>query len=157
VNPDVYDQYVRLSRECSPQCAGRLSDAREIERLIAMHPGVPRWYVEVLLSVPVAGMEMSRWTNHGKYVLHMLSVDDILSELEVYPMCVAGPAGYTPIAMENGGSDPFGIARSKDDPEVVCIHHDGPGILNDMLTPEDMECVASSLSQWLREYSGRME
>ncbi len=129
MNPDV-EKEARLfvERAIALGQRGTCADAAELAALNSeLGERMPEWYVALLRSVPLCGLEL-KWLAEGtEGAIEWCGVRGIRSEsLECYPGIAILERGFI-----NVGSDPFGSGDSffiptdqGDDPPVFQVYHD---------------------------------
>jgi hypothetical protein len=123
-----------------------------------MNARIPAWYVELLTSIPICGLELE-WQadvpddeDDGIAWIEWCGVKGIRSEsLECYPGRAILERGYINVASDStGGGDPYFIPTDQeDDPPVYQVFHD-MGDQADQILAEGRQLIAPSLSDFFR-------
>jgi hypothetical protein len=116
---------------------------------------LPDWYVEVLLSYPLAGAHLNypyppENGNEGYARLKLATTRDIYSETEkCYPGLAIRELGYACLATDpTGGGDPYFMkVADGDNPAVYLVYHDVSDIGKE-IEQEGMVKIADSLAEF---------
>ena len=157
MNPTV-EKEARLfvERAVASGQRGTCADAAELAALNEeMSERIPEWYVALLLSVPLCGLEL-KWLAEGiDGAIAWCGVKGIRGEsLECYPGIAILESGFI-----NVGSDPYGSGDSYfmptdqgDDPPVFQVYHDVSDQADEILADGLLQ-VAVHLSDLFRQAS----
>ena len=163
----VYSEASALAaRAQASGCLGSVEDAAEWKRLNADLGGIiPDWYITLMTSVPLSGMEFGRQAfepepgDDGVLWLWWMDANSIRSEmLEAYPGIPLLQAAYLCVAgCSHGTGDQYFIPTTEgDNPPLYSIYHDVGEEAEEILT-NGREEIAPSLSDFFRTAQVRAE
>src|SRR5262245_43511363 len=157
MNPNLHDAALRLVRRAEVQgLQGTTADAQVLADLDReTHAGVPPWYVELLTTVPLCGLELG-WPGYppgedepGTAWMQWSSAVDMRTEsLNRHPGLDIQGHGYLNVALDiDGNGDPYFMpVREGDDPPVYRVY-DEAGWGPEQILAEGLLLVARSLSE----------
>jgi hypothetical protein len=155
MNPHLKEEAVRLVQRAEKQGShGKLVDLAVLATLNAeMNGQIPAWFIELLATVPLSGLELDWIAENGiDGTIGWSDARNLRSEsVECYPGLAILERGYINVGSDPSGSgDSFFIPTDQgDDPPVYQIYHDVSDQADEILA-EGRVLVASSLSDLFR-------
>ena len=158
MDPRVQQEASRLVKRANDNGQqGRTADPARMAALNEeMNNRIPEWYVELLTSIPLCGLQLD-WESDDEEgaegTIEWSDENGIRSEsLECYPGLAILERGYVNVGSDPSGSgDPYFIpADQGDDPPVYQVYHDVSDDADEILS-EGLELVAESLSEFFRD------
>ena len=159
MNPIVYQEAVSLAERAKVAGEkGKTASPRELSALNSDMGGrIPDWYIELVTSVPICGLEFALNANDEDGVLIEWSDSNGMrgESLECYPGLAILERGFI-----NIGGDPIGSGDSffingpegGDDPPVFQVYHDISDEADEIIR-RGLNLIAPSLSTLFREAS----